>query len=438
MLTSLNHNKEKIKELSRLLKTINSSANTKDLFRASLNQILLFLGAERGSVLLFDIKNNNLILRLMRGQEENFNDFKDAVQKIGEGISGTVALEKKPILVKNIRTDSRFKNTYNILNHYKTNSFLSVPLFIKDTLIGVINITDKTSKNVFLEEELEYLTIISTQISYTYERIKLQDEINIKTAENAKLAVEKIEIERQLNIAKKFASLGKISSSIAHEINNPLDGVMRYTNLCLDRIDRNEKNIKDYLIEVKDGLKRIANTVRSLLEFSRHNTPSNKLISINETLNDAVSGVIKKYGDCSFTLIKNYALAQCYVYDKGIKHVFVNILKNACEAMEDKKEGRLSIETCEGENTIDIKISDSGYGIKDENRTTIFEPFFTTKSAEKGAGLGLAICYDIVQKYNGSIKLDSKPSDGTTFTISIPRNETLYDNKEANIASCRT
>ena len=417
MLNNLIHNKNRPNELGAVLRAINKSLSTKELFATSLNQILQFLHAERGSILLFNLANKELTLKIARGQEENLNTLGNIKQKIGEGISGMVAQEKKPLLVKNIHKDLRFKNRLNRLNHYKTNSFLSMPLFVRDTLIGVINITDKSSRRNFREEDMNYLSIIAAQISSVFEKIKLSDTIKIKTAQNAKLSVENIELRKELGLAKKFASLGKISSGIAHEINNPLDGVIRYTNLCIERTK--EEKSKEYLADIKSGLGRIASIIRSLLEFSRYNTDTKSKIDINGVIDESLSLINRANINNNITIIKNYARDIPKVFDKGIKHIFMNLLKNAYEAM-GKDNGTLTIYTGKSDGTIQIKISDTGCGIPGENKLKIFDPFFTTKEFGKGVGLGLAICYDIIERYNGKIIPESGTGRGTTFVITIP------------------
>lgn len=420
MLAKLLNNRNRPEELNIILRAITASSNLKDLFQISLNKILEFLSAERGSILLFDLANKELTLKIARGQEQNLHNCGNIKQKIGEGISGIVAQERKPILVKNINKDRRFKNNHNRLNHYKTSSFLSVPLFIKDTLIGVINITDKTSKKTFSQEEMDYLLIISNCISFVFERIKLSEEIKIQKEKIEKLSSDKSCLDKQLNLAKKFASLGKISSGIAHEINNPLDGVIRYTNLCLERF-RDGEVVKEYLWEVKGGLHRIANIIRSFLEFSRHrNTAIKSIIDINKAIDESLTSISKSSSlKNNITVTRKYSQDLPEIIDKGIKYVFTNLIKNAYEAMAEEG-GTLTIDSRKNNGFIDIKINDTGCGIPQENIPRIFEPFFTTKPIEKGSGLGLAMCYDIIERYNGNIGLESKTGKGTTFTISIP------------------
>ncbi|MDP1853747.1 MAG: ATP-binding protein [Candidatus Omnitrophota bacterium] len=428
MLVNLLSHKNKNKELTDTLKAIAASNTIKELFHTSLNKTLEFLGAERGSILLFDLTSRELTLKIARGQEENLNRLGNTRQKIGEGIAGMVAQEKKPLLVRNVNRDRRFKNNHNRLNHYKTNSFLSIPLFMRETLIGVINITDKTSKKAFSAEDMNQLLILSSFISIVFERIKLLDEtkeiissqdalINTQLGKIERLRFEKNELDKQLNLAKKFASLGKISSGIAHEINNPLDGVIRYTNLCLERVK--EDITAEYLHEIKGGLNRIADIIRSLLEFSRHDPMKKSPIDVNKTLDESLALMNKNLSiKNNAVVIKNYGQNLPKITDKGIKHVFTNLIKNACEAMEEG--GTLKITTHKEATSVKIKISDTGCGIPQESINQVFEPFFTTKSIEKGAGLGLAICYDVIERYHGNISLESGIGKGSTFTITIP------------------
>lgn len=421
MISNLINNKNRIKDLSRALRTIQSSANTKELYLASLNQTLGFLEAERGSVLIFNVENKELILKISRGQEETLNNFANIKQKIGEGVAGLVAQERKPMLVKDTRKNPYFKKENSRLAHYKTNSFLSAPLFIKDTLIGVINITDKSSGKKFSDADLDYLTMISAQISATFEKIRLSEDLATQKEKTEQLTLSTGELNKELSLAKKFASLGKISSGIAHEINNPLDGIIRYANLCLARV-KDDETTKEYLCEIKTGLNRIAEIVRSLLEFSRKESSGKSSIDVHHAIDEALALVNKPNTTNNIIIIKKYfAGAIGAIPDKGIKHAFVNLIKNAYDAMANNG-GVLTINTDRKNESIEIKFSDTGCGISEDDKSKIFEPFFTTKSMGKGVGLGLAMCYDIIEKYAGKIHLESCLNKGTSFIITIPLN----------------
>lgn len=222
------------------------------------------------------------------------------------------------------------------------------------------------------------------------------------------------------NGLEKFASLGKLVSGIAHELNNPLDGVIRYTNLALESLPE-ESIACEYLLNAKKGLNRMANIMRSLLDFSSSLSPVfDRSIDVNQAIEESLMMLGHHILSHNIKVVKQFNARLPLVPDKGLKLVFTNIIKNACGVMP--KEGILKISTGTRDGFIEIKFTDTGQGVPKEIRDRIFEPFFTTKEMGKGSGLGLAICDDIIQRHKGKIFLEDTQDKGATFTIQLPVN----------------
>lgn len=384
----------------------------KNILNNMLAEIKTLLDAESASLFLFDRERQELVLNSVFNEQKA--RFKGVRQRIGEGIAGRVADEQKAVLVQDIKTDPRFRRSR--LHRYLTDSFICVPLTTQDGLIGVINISDKKTGRIFTEQDLKLACFFSQAAS----RI-IEGEINLiqLKEENNRLKKERLDSKTERVTLEKFASMGKLAGGIVHEINNPLDAVMRYTNIL------SEKNIEpplaaEYLKEIKIGLTRIMKITRSLLEFSQQLKDSDRreYACVDETIEEALSlfrhpiaaSGIKIEKDCSPSLPR--------IIDKGLCRVFSNLIKNAIDAMPHG--GVLKIAASRVGGNLCISFGDTGCGIPDAIRENIFTPFFTTKPIGQGVGLGLPICFEVVQRYNGEISFESVPGKGTEFKIRLP------------------
>jgi len=234
-----------------------------------------------------------------------------------------------------------------------------------------------------------------------------------------KQELEKTQI--QLLQAEKMTSLGKLAAGVAHQLNNPLGGIILYTQLLLEEYDLGEKVCQDLNRVLKDA-KRCRDTVRELLEFTRQTRHLIQPHDINHAILRTLFLVENHTIFQNIEIIKDFApsLPPLSVDIQQINHMFMNIFFNAAQAMEGK--GKMVIKTylMSGEEKIGIEITDSGPGISAENLPHIFEPFFTTKDEGKGTGLGLSLVYGIVENHGGTIKAASNPGEGATFTIELP------------------
>ena len=390
---------------------INDSEETlmfvKGFLNSTLRNLMTILGAECGSFLLFDPEKNELIL------DSFFNsnpiDIKDIKKRAGEGISGKVIEIKTPVLVRDIDTDTRFHR--NGFNHYHTKSFISIPLFCSDNLAGVINLADKSNGEPFSEKDLLFADTLCKYACAIVENL----------LNSTRLNEEKDKLAKQKALLEKYATVGKLAAGVVHEVNNPLDGILRFTNILLSQTEEHSVT-KEYLLEIKKGLNRIGGITKSLLEFSHlinSDQPKfRKYVNLSELIDEALDSLKVKING-NIQVVKNYELASMRVLDMGLSHVLINIIKNALDAMPEG--GKLEISSQENTSAIYLSFKDTGIGITQEDKERIFEPFFSTKTVDKGTGLGLAISKEIVNKYEGSIEVQSARGSGSTFTILIPK-----------------
>jgi len=229
---------------------------------------------------------------------------------------------------------------------------------------------------------------------------------------------EKIMIQNQLITSEKMASLGMLSAGIAHEVNTPLTGISSYCQFILDN-PQDPGNIQ-MILKIQEQVQRANKIIRSLLDFSRQKGEAPMELDLNKTINESIALVEHTLKKKNITLKKDFNFKhQLYGYFIRLQQMFINLLINAYDAIEDNN-GVISISSLETVSEIIIRIKDNGKGIDSKHMKKIFDPFFTTKEKGRGTGLGLSITYTIVQEHYGDITVNSKINKGTTFIITFP------------------
>ncbi len=229
---------------------------------------------------------------------------------------------------------------------------------------------------------------------------------------------ETVRLKKQLRHTEYRASVGKIARGIAHELNNPLDGVLRYTHLAMEKLPEDAPE-REYLVHVKEGLDRMVRGVRAFLEFSRQaTTPVSRQANLNQLIDDAMLLVQHRAKFQQVRIVKEFESDLPPVMDAGLQYAVVNLIKNAFDAMP--KGGTLTIRTFEKNAHVYVEIADTGFGIPREAQSKIFEPFFSTKPIHQGNGLGLIISKEAVERSGGDLGFTSEEGVGTTFHIRVP------------------
>ncbi|MCA9401313.1 MAG: GAF domain-containing sensor histidine kinase [Candidatus Omnitrophica bacterium] len=409
--------------ISDICAAVNAVTCNDELLAVSLQKTLFLFQAARGSIFILDDNGKDLILKISQGMKNQ--ETTNMVKRLGEGIVGRVAETKQPVFVDDISTDTRF-GSLKPRGSYQTPSFICAPLLIKDQLIGVINISDKESGLRFTKNEMQLLDFLSSQIALNYRRIQLYEKFKkiLKETQTLKDKLgetnqEATQLKKQVHIQEKLATIGKLAGGIAHEFNNPLDGVMRYTNLCLEHTKEDEV-VRGYLLEIKHGLHRMANIVKNLLACSRSDFPHSMKVNLHAALEHALSSKSSDITSKNIRVAIDVQPDIPDINDLGLELVITNLIRNAIESMSDS--GELNIKAyVEGER-LHMVVQDTGCGIPDEKINEIFEPFFTTKDIDKGCGLGLTIVGEVIKSYAGTIDVESEINKGTKFEVAIPIN----------------
>ncbi len=237
---------------------------------------------------------------------------------------------------------------------------------------------------------------------------------------------ERLRIERELREmqqallqSEKLAAMGRLTSQIAHELNNPIYGIMNTLELLKTEIPPESKRRKILELSLSE-IQRLAEMLRNMLSFSKPEEEKRKPIKINELI-EGILLVMERQMKESNIKVQTYfdeGIPEVMASTNQMRQVMLNLIKNAKEAMP--KGGTLIVRTNREDSNVLIHIQDTGVGIPEEIRGRIFEAFFTTKQKVKGVGLGLSVCYGIIKDHGGEIRVESEVDKGTTFTIHLP------------------
>ena len=282
---------------------------------------------------------------------------------------------------------------------------VDVPLAVSEQMIGLIRLY-LTKRRRFSDDELDFIITVAEQCACIIERVQLM--------ENQQARFDHLATQMD-----KMLSLGRMAAGIAHEINNPLAGILLYSSNMSKKVPQGGPLEEGLNIIIKET-QRCKTIIQGLLEFARDREPQKVPADINAIMETAL-GILDnefrlRHVDLERQLSEN--MVKTLLDENQIEQVFINLLLNAIHAVEEN--GRVTIQTAvdSENNKVQVEITDNGCGIAADDIKKIFEPFYSTKA--KGTGLGLAVSYGIVKNHQGDIRVYSVPGKITRFTIELP------------------
>ncbi len=240
--------------------------------------------------------------------------------------------------------------------------------------------------------------------------------------------------QQQIGRSEHLASVGRLAAGVAHEINNPLTGVLGFAELLRESPHLDEQDRQDLEVIIRET-KRAREIVRGLLDYARETPSVPTRLDANDVIRETMRLLGKREAFEHIVLVEDLAdhLPPINADKNQLQQVLLNLSLNACEAMPNG--GTLLVSTQAADGKVIIKITDTGCGIKREHLDRIFEPFFTTKPVGKGTGLGLSVSYGIIQQHGGTLDVESEEGKGSTFTITLPAADDGPGNPPAPAAS---
>jgi two-component system NtrC family sensor kinase len=350
-----------------------------------------------------------------RKLEKKIRESKRNLEAIFDGIQDQLSIQAPDyrILRVNRAVVEKYHTTYQELigkKCYEAYHQRSLPCEKCPVAITIERKKPASSIIGISEEE----TILSTSYPILGEKGNL-----LSVIEDIKDVTEEKRLQEQLIQSEKLAGVGILASGVAHEINNPLSGIIGMAETALD--DDNPSEIKGCLKDILNCGVRISEIVKGLRSYSRiAKNGDQSLVDINEILGESLKMVRLGTKTNSIKVIRKFQSVEKIEANAGeIQQIFTNLITNAFQAMNGKG-GMLTLSTRSLKDLIEIKVSDNGMGIPQKYIHKIFDPFFTTKKMGEGTGLGLNIVYRIVTKYEGTVEVESKEGIGTTFIIKFP------------------
>lgn len=267
--------------------------------------------------------------------------------------------------------------------------------------------------------------IVEKQMKGPHVFEKIYDALNILKDDFKYLVEEKANMQKKVFHASKLASIGELAAGVGHEINNPLAIIQGNLELMREEIkDENlvASSLEKYLSKQESSIKRISKIVDGLRTYARADVEHTETIDVHKLIRGSISLIEIIYKQEFINIELSLGAKEKYIMGNigKLQQVIMNLLSNARDALRDKNGGTIKIETIQMKENIEIRLSDNGSGIAKENLKKMFDAFFTTKPIGRGTGLGLSISNELVEKMGGTIKVDSKEGEGTTFILSFP------------------
>jgi len=412
--------RKRLAALNAVSKTVSTSLNLGEILSSTIEKILEADEPDSVRIYLLDDRKKVLNLVAHKGLSTDFiNKPIVRSRKPGHGLLGQTAVDGETKVIDNIQ-QSNIPHVH-LFTEEGLQTTAYIPLITRRATTGVMCVSSR-APNKFSIEFVEFLTAIGNHIGVAVDNFHMYKIIK-EAYQDLK------EAQEQVVWTEKLASLGKLAATIAHEINNPLAGVLNYIRLMIKILARNRvsheklEDIARYLKLVESEIARCGEIVKDLLAFSRRTKitiESNRIEDIiDKTLNLISHDLDMKEIQLQKSIELNLPKVQCDF--KQIQQVFLNLVYNASEAMANGGTLTVTANRASGSKEfLEVVISDTGSGIAKEDMENIFDPFFTTKEEEKGVGLGLSVVYGIIAKHNGTIEVESELGKGSTFKVRLP------------------
>ncbi len=403
------------RELETFLKfssIINSSLKIEDVLNYAMQWAEEFMNAEASTVYELDEEKDEIFIRFARGKKRE--PIKGIKLKLGEGVAGRVVQTGKPIVIRDVGKEPRFSNKFDRKTGFETSSMICVPLVLRDKTIGALQVLNKKSKEAFTGSDLELLTTMSQQIAVALDNAKLYRRLEKKFELTDK---ELKAIQERLIRSERLMAMGHLVQGVAHEIRNPITTIGGFASR-LEKELKGQPKLTRYITIIQEESGRLESLVKQVHEFGILLSVTLKMDDISGTLDQVIKefGPLARAQGITFSTEIDNDLPLIKMDSPQLIVALSNIIENALESMPEG--GNLTLAAKKEQDTILIKVIDTGYGIAKEDQDSIYDPFFTSKT--RGAGLGLTMVYQIVMNHNGEIKIKSEKGKGTRVILSFP------------------
>jgi len=380
---------------------VHSSTNVEEILDLVVWKATETLGAKGAILRILNLETDQLELSAAHGLGERYLS-KGVVSS--HKVITDICLRNQVIVIDDVLKDPRIQYP-NEAWAEGIRLVLDLPLSIGDRIAGILRIYFPETREL-LKEELDFMVTIAQTCSCAIDKARL---IEKQQAKYNNLALR----------TEKLSALGRMAAGIAHEINNPLAGVLLYGSNLLKKVPA-KGPLRESLDVIIQETIRCKTIVQDLLEFSRERQPKKTRANINDIIRKTVNILQNEFRLNRIELTQDLPdnLPKTLIDENQMEQVFINILLNAVEAIQENGKIRVESRTDLARKRIVVEIEDNGCGLSPEQLEQIFEPFFSTKP--NGTGLGLAVSYGIIKNHQGDMEVSSQPENGSRFTITIP------------------
>src|SRR6266851_49391 len=435
MLDDLRGSTQRLEDLVFKLGTLNEMVELaaripriQDLLGLVLQSTMRAVRATVGSIMILDRERTVLKLAASRGIPD---EVIPAIEvKVGEGVAGKVVEMGEPVLVDDIAADPRFNRTNN--PQYGNGSFICMPIRVGDRVIGVINMAKKRDGGVsdalrlppFGSTDLQFLNALMTYIGYAVDNSRLLEEAQSSASQLQGVVDDLKSTQAQLVRGETLRAMGQLSSGMAHHLNNLFAVILGRVELLMGKVQ--EPSVRRSLEIIQRTAQDGAEVVRRVQRFSRVQPVSDAVaVDLNQLVQEVVELTRPRWQDEAQlrgsrieVKVEAGVIGAAAGEPAPLREVLMNLLLNAADAIPQGG-GRITLKTWSKDDRVYCSVSDTGAGMPEEVRRRALEPFFTTKGP-KATGLGLSVAYGTVQRYGGTLTLESVVGQGTTVEVSLP------------------
>jgi signal transduction histidine kinase len=397
-----------------------------DLLGLVLQSTMRAVRATVGSIMILDRDRTVLRLAASRGIPD---EVVPAVEvKVGEGVAGKVVEMGEPVLVDDIASDPRFNKAND--PQYGNGSFICMPIRVGDRVIGVINMAKKRDgalaeslRQPFSSTDLQFLNALMTYIGYAVDNSRLLEEAQQSASQLQGVVDDLKSTQAQLVRGETLRAMGQLSSGMAHHLNNLFAVILGRVELLMGKVQDTPVRRSLEIIQrtAQDG----AEVVRRVQRFSRVQPVSDAVaVDLNQLVHEVVELTRPRWQDEAQlrgsrieVAVEAGVIGAAAGEPAPLREVLMNLLLNAADAITQA--GKITLRTWARDDRVYCSVTDTGAGMPDEVRRRALEPFFTTKGP-KATGLGLSVAYGTVQRYGGTLTVESAEGQGTTVEVSLP------------------
>ncbi len=426
--------------LNEIREIVSKTIHMEEISRLILERAVNAVVSQAGYLAIRREKSQDLYIAAITGIQDGIREG----FRIDEGktIVGRVVREKAPIVIEDIRQEEEMKRL-NIPD-LKLPRLLYLPILAKRSFIGVLVLGRDEAQHAYKDEEVQFLRTLLQQVAYNFENARLYEDLQ-RSNKELKIALDsQKKAQDQLLSSARMAAFGDISVKVAHELNNPLTGILGYADLILDT-EMDDKDRIEHLKEIRKQAIRAGRITQSLLDFAVDKHRDGTLMDLNAILEKIcllAKGRMQDSG-IQFDLRLNKDLPHVNADQTQMEQLFFHLISNAMNAVTGVyklpvgiKEGGsgigagqpfIRVTTDIRGNNVYISFKDNGPGISPEDLPRIFDPFFSTQEKVSQVGLGLWICHRMITALGGRISVENEIGKGSRFTVELPiRKEIEY------------